>query len=134
MWCTDIHLRFEHLPAMLSLVLRYRSLEVGKEYCKSAHDAGGQGFADVAVSAVRQQEAAEPTPATPDLEHLSLADGPDGSDGGRKKGKLLARVAAGAAGVAAQLAKGAQSFFLYLFPGDENKDPHTRSGATLPIT
>ena len=64
----------------------------------------------MAVAVVRQQEAAEPAAADPDLGHLSLGeDAPaasSGAGGSDRRGKLLARVAAGAFGVATQLAKG----------------------------
>ena len=71
-----------------------------------AHSAGGLGFADVAVAVVRQQEAAEPAAADPDLGRLSLGEDSSSASGRDRRGKLLARVAAGAFGVAAQLAKG----------------------------
>ncbi len=65
------------------------------------------GFADVAVSVVRQPDADAAAAAESDMGHLTL-DGPrsGGGDCGRPKGRLLARVAAGAAGAALQAAKG----------------------------
>jgi Uncharacterized conserved protein (DUF2045) len=74
--------------------------------------AGGLGFADVAVAVVRQQEAAES--ADPDPGRLSLGVDSGSAGGEGRRGKLLARVAAGAFGVATQLAKGALEHLVQL--------------------